>query len=222
MGVSGRAIRTLQEPLEMPGTPTVRTAGVVQPLQTATFTGIATTVENNGTRWGDHPDVVGANYGTYSGASWWAYIGHYDEGWIDQAHGGFDTSTVPDDAEIVEATLTIWIRARSESNPIPRSLVWHWNEWEPNRTARERFIFDVGFPNAHLGVPVMSLPASGAYVFNLLNPDVHVNKGGFTGLVGTINAQIQPPWLQDSSIDIAGDASGGAVAPVLTLRYRGR
>lgn len=221
MGVKGRAIRTLQEPLEMPGTPSVRTSGVVQPLQTATFSGIATTVENNGGRWGDAPDV-GALYNVSTGVDWWAYVGHYDAGWIDQAHGGFDTSSVPDDVEIVEATLTVWIRSRGENQPLARSLVWHWHPWEPNKTAKERFLFNMGFPNAYLGVPVMSLPANGAYVFNLLNPNEFVNREGFTGLAGTINSQIQPPWQTESSVQLAGTAANGGVAPVLTLRYRGR
>lgn len=88
----------------------------------------------------------------------------------------WDTSTLPDDAEILAATLRVHISNTIDTDS--RSLTAEW--YEAGTIGEEDWTSTVG-TSAHSGIPLSGIPDGPDYDLALQNPS-NINLSGYTGL----------------------------------------
>lgn len=117
-------------------------------------------------------------------------------------YGRFDTSSIPDTAQVTSASITCTVGATVDGDG-DRSLIFEWFNWE---TIGGRHYEDVAQASAHTGTAIASL-TSGASIFNLTNLH-NINKAGYTGLRGNISGGI-PSAINQVNILNEDDAVEG-------------
>lgn len=124
----------------------------------------------------------------------------------------FDTSSIPDDAEIQSVTLRIYVQGKTDTNTAQLGLEWY--TWSPSMGSGQ---YTSTLSNSAYGYTNFSSLSFGNQELTLTGITTGINKTGYTGIRIHVKTSVTPTGV--NLLTLAA-YDGGSNRPRLTVNYQ--
>lgn len=186
------------------------------PLKTVTFSVLASADDGRQTRSGSsYPPTGTVNSSTTTTTTTPRKRLSGSTHTVDVAEFRFNTASLPDDAKVERASLILYVDGSGSQNDDGRNFVGEWyvnSNWPIDSTDYTSSVGEDAFSISLSNAPT----ASTTWTISLLNPDLNINRSGYTGFRVGVNggAATGENFVQFALQDHASDP-----APILSITY---